>query len=345
MITVIFGQNYSIYFWRKENLFDPKESQNSMPLRKSDYQPSFFFRNGHLNTIYSSLCRKTKSVPFQRKRIHTPDDDFLDLDVLENGSKKIVVLCHGLEGSSASKYIQATAALLSTQGYAIAAMNYRFCSGEINRQLLTYHSGRTEDLHTVIQTLLPHYQAIYLVGFSLGGNLVLKYNGDGIFPLDPKIKASVAVSVPVDLHGSSLVLQRTDNLLYTWRFLRTLSKKIKLKHQQYPKEINLDHLKKIKKLIDFDDYYTSQLNGFKDALDYYAQASSKQFLSSITHPTLLINALDDPFLSESCFPYEAAENNPHFFLMTPAHGGHVGFISKGQFYWSEEQIVAFLNGF
>lgn len=316
-----------------------------MPVLPTDYRPSFPFKNGHVNTMYSSLFRRTVTLPFQRKRLTTADDDFLDLDLLENGSKKIVVLCHGLEGSSASKYIQATAALLSQNGYAIAAMNYRFCSGEINRQLITYHSGRTEDLHAVIQHLLPDYEAVYLVGFSLGGNLVLKYNGDGIFPLDPKIKASVAVSVPVDLYGSAMVLQRPDNLLYTWRFLRTLSKKIKLKHQQFPEQVAVENLKKIKKLIDFDEYFTSQLNGFKDARDYYAQASSKPFLTSIIKPTLLINALDDPFLSPSCFPYEAAEKNPYFSLMTPTHGGHVGFVSKGATYWSEEQILGFLEGF
>ena len=148
----------------------------------NDYTPSFFFKNGHINTMYSSLFRKTKPLPFKRKRIKTPDDDFLDIDLLENGCDKIAVLCHGLEGSSDSKYIRATAALLAKNGFAVAAMNYRFCGGEINRQLITYHSGRTEDLHAVINTVLPDYGAVYLVGFSLGGNLVLKYNGDGIYP-------------------------------------------------------------------------------------------------------------------------------------------------------------------
>ena len=111
-----------------------------MPLIKTDYEPSFLFKNRHINTIYSSLFRKTKPLSFKRKRIETLDDDFLDIDFIENGSKKIVILCHGLEGSSDSKYIQATAKLLSLNGYSVAAMNYRFCSGEINRQLVTYHS-------------------------------------------------------------------------------------------------------------------------------------------------------------------------------------------------------------
>ncbi|MDC0014100.1 alpha/beta fold hydrolase [Flavobacteriaceae bacterium] len=315
-----------------------------MPIIAADYQPSFPFRNGHINTVYSSLFRKIKPLPFVRKRIETADDDFLDIDFLENGSEKIVILCHGLEGSSSSKYIQATARLLHANGYAIAAMNYRFCSGEINRQLITYHSGRTEDLNTVINLVLPHYTAVYLVGFSLGGNLVLKYSGDGLYPMHTKIKATVGISVPVDLHGSSLVLQKPKNKLYTWRFLITLAKKIRLKHKQYPEQVDVSLLKKVKKLIDFDEHYTSKLNGFSDAKDYYAKANCKQFLSSIKLPALLINALDDPFLSASCFPYAEAEKNKNFSLMTPSHGGHVGFVSSGrEYYWVEKEILSFID--
>lgn len=314
-----------------------------MPLSEANYIPPFRFKNGHINTIYSSLFRKRKSVGFQRKRIETEDNDFLDIDWVKNGNDKVAVLCHGLEGSSDSKYIRATASLLAKNGYDIAAINYRFCSGEINRQLITYHSGRTEDLHTLIKVLLPDYKALYLVGFSLGGNLVLKYNGDGIFSLSPKIKASVAISVPVDLYGSAIKLQERQNILYTWRFIRTLSKKIYLKHKQYPNEVDVTLLKKVKKLIDFDEYYTSKLNGFIDARDYYKKASSKPFLPQIKKPTLLINAQDDPFLSSSCFPRQEAQNNPNFHLMCPSYGGHVGFISRGEYYWSEYQILDFLE--
>ena len=289
------------------------------------------------------MFRKVKTPPFKRRRIETPDDDFLDIDFLENGSDKIALLCHGLEGSSASTYIQATASLLAENGYAVAAMNYRFCSGEINRQLITYHSGRTEDVHTVITALLPDYKAIYLVGFSLGGNLVLKYNGDGLYRLDPKIKASVAISVPIDLHSSAVQLQRFENRLYSWRFIRTLSQKMRLKHQQYPDKVPIEDLKKVKKIIDFDTYFTAVLNGFEDAQEYYSKASSAPFLKKITRPTLLINALDDPFLSKACYPFKEAEDNPYFHLRTPAYGGHVGFVSSTQYYWSELQILQFLN--
>ena len=314
-----------------------------MPLIETDYTPPFLSKNRHFNTIYSSLFRRIKRIPFKRKRIETTDNDFLDVDLIDNGSKKIVILCHGLEGSSNSKYILATAKLLSKNGYSIAAMNYRFCSGEINRQLITYHSGKTDDLHTVINYVLPNYDAIYLVGFSLGGNLILKYNGDGLFPLSSKIKASVAISVPIDLKGSSISLQKRENKLYNWRFLRTLSKKMYLKHNQFPKELDIKPLKMIKNLTDFDEYFTSKINGFKNAQDYYSKASSKQFICNISRPTLLINAKDDPFLSQSCFPINEAKNSLNFYLMIPKYGGHVGFISKGDFYWSENQILKFID--
>ena len=314
-----------------------------MPVITNDYKPPLFFKNRHINTIYSSLFRKTKLPSFKRKRIETLDDDFLDIDLIENGSKKIAILCHGLEGSSDSKYIQATSKLLSLNGYSVAAMNYRFCSGEINRQLVTYHSGKTDDLHVVINYVLPNYDSIYLVGFSLGGNLILKYNGEALFSLSSKIKANVAISVPVDLKGSSIALKRSENILYRRRFIRTLSKKMYLKHQQFPNRLDVAPLKKVKTLTDFDNFFTSKINGFIDAEDYYLKASSKQFIPNISKPTLLINALDDPFLSESCFPISEAKENSKFYLMTPSHGGHVGFISKGDFYWSEIQILNFLN--
>jgi len=191
--------------------------------------------------------------------------------------------------------------------------------------------------------VLPNYESIYLVGFSLGGNLVLKYNGDSLFSLSSKIKANVAISVPVDLKGSSIALRRSENTLYSWRFLRTLSKKMHLKHHQFPENLDIRQLKKVKTLTDFDDYFTSKINGFEDAEDYYLKASSKQFIPNISKPTLLINALDDPFLSESCFPVREANESSNFYLMTPLHGGHVGFISKGDFYWSEYQILNFLD--
>lgn len=313
-----------------------------MPLVKSNFKPSFVLRNGHLNTILNAVVRKAPKVKYERERIITPDDDFFDVDFHKNGEEKIVILCHGLEGNSNANYIQGIASLLSKKGFDIAAMNYRFCSGEINKQLRSYHAGFTDDLNQVIKLLEKDYQEIYLVGFSLGSNLILKYLGDGKFPLSPKIKAAAAISALVDLEGASLELSKAKNVVYGKNFIFTLAKKMKLKHAQYPNEIPIEKLKKIKKVIDFDDYFTSVINGFKDAKDYYTKCSSLQFLKNIEVPTLIINALDDPFSSDSCVPFKEAKANDKLFLMTPKYGGHVGFYDFNKKHlWSEKKVFEF----
>lgn len=317
-----------------------------MPILTSDYKPRLFLKNGHLNTMISSLARKTTVLSFIRTRIKTKDQDDLDVDFLKGGNSKIVLLCHGLEGSSSSKYILGTSKLLYANGYDVAALNYRSCNGEINKKMKTYHSGETEDLHTVISNVLPYYDEIFLVGFSLGGNMVLKYAGDNVYSISPKIKAVIGVSVPIDLCGSSLELSKFKNRLYTKHFLKSLLKKAKIKQQQYPLNIELDKLNNVKSLKDFDDCFTSVVHGFSDAIDYYSKCNSKQFLCNIKTPTLIINAWDDPFLSDSCYPIKEAEKNTFLNLMLPKYGGHVGFFKhKSENYWDEEQILKFIQNY
>jgi hypothetical protein len=317
-----------------------------MPLVKSNFKPSLVLRNGHLNTILTSLIRTPPKLNYKRERIETPDDDFFDVDFCQNGHEKVAILCHGLEGNSNSSYIQGIASLLSKKGFDIAAMNYRFCSGEINKQLKSYHAGDTRDINLIIELIESKYKEIYLVGFSLGSNLILKYLGDGKYKLNPKIKAVAAVSALVDLEGASLELSKTKNIVYSKNFILTLAKKMKLKHEQYPDEVPIKDLKKVKRVIDFDDYFTSVINGFKDAKDYYAQSNSLQFLKNIQTPTLIINALDDPFASKSCIPKKEAEESEYLYLMTPKYGGHVGFYDFNKKYlWSEKKIAAFFNDY
>lgn len=313
-----------------------------MEQQTSDYKPPGLLRNGHFNTIRTAIFRKAPRVEFKRERITTHDKDFLDLDLIQKGNKKIAILCHGLEGSSGSKYISGTSHILSSNGFDICAMNYRFCSGEINLTPQLYHSGFTIDLNTVIEHLLPQYEEIYLIGFSLGGNLVLKYVGDQKFNLSSKIQAACAVSVPMNLYSSSIKMLRFQNVLYTKRFLKTLFEKLRLKHQQFPGNFDLQHIPKVKNVLDFDEYYTGPLNGFSGAVDYYTQCSSKQFLENIEVPTLIINALDDPFLAEDCFPSSKEINNEQLTLSYPKYGGHVGFFQNSMYCWEEEQISQFL---
>ena len=206
-----------------------------------------------------------------------------------------------------------------------------------------YHSGATDDLDTIIQHYEADYEEIALVGFSLGGNLVLKYCGENGGQLNAKISKVTATSVPVDLGAGSINISQRHNYIYQKNFLQSLTKKIKAKHLQYPDDIDLALLMKIKTLYDFDDYFTGPVHGFKDAQDYYNQCSSKQFINDIKIPCLILNALDDPFLPEECYPYKETQDNKRVQLLTPTYGGHVGFVSEGEFYWEEKVINQFLN--
>ena len=318
-----------------------------MPLiMKSSYKPSLLFRNGHINTTYASKFRKVHGVRYDRERIGTPDDDFLDIDWLVNGNHKIAIVCHGLEGNSRRVYMRGMVRALVKGGYDAVAMNYRGCSGEPNRLLRSYHAGSTDDLHTVVSHvyLTKKYNEIYLIGFSMGGNLVLKYLGENIYPLSASIKRAAAISTPCDLASSVVVLDSFSRRIYTKRFLRFLHKKIEDKMKMFPGDINDENYASLKTLRTFDDRY-APLNGFRDADDYYEKASSKQFLSGIQKKTLLINAKDDPFLHSDCYPIDEARKSKFLYLDMPRHGGHMGFVT-GSFdgiYWHEKRILEFFS--
>ena len=231
-------------------------------------------------------------------------------------------------------------------GYDAVAMNYRGCSGESNRLLRSYHAGATDDLHTVVSHVHTdkRYKDIYLIGFSMGGNLVLKYLGEDLYPVPASVKRAAAVSTPCDLASSVATLDRFSRRIYTRRFLRFLHRKIKGKMRMYPGAMNDEDYASIKTLRAFDDRY-SPLQGFKDADDYYERASSKQFISRIRKKTLLINARDDPFLHADCFPIDEAGKSKFLYLEMPRHGGHMGFVTKSSdgVYWHERRILEFFE--
>ncbi len=310
----------------------------------NDYEPLLPFKNGHLNTIFPALLRRTQPLNYERERIVTPDDDFLDIDFLRNGSSRVAFLLHGLEGSSSSQYIKGLADLFFHDNWDVAMINHRSCSGEMNRQRRMYHSGVTDDPHTVIQYLKKNYDEIVMIGFSLGGNMTLKYLGEWGAKTDPAIKCAAAVSVPIDLHSCSLRIISPSNFIYDKRFLRSLSKKVHLKHQQFPDAFNPELLKRVKNLWDFDEYFTAPIHGFDGAKGYYEMCSSLPGLKNIHVPTLLINALDDPMLGEECYPYEIAETHPYLHFLSPEYGGHCGFTLFGKRnYWQEHQIRSFVK--
>jgi predicted alpha/beta-fold hydrolase len=314
------------------------------PSSLDKYSPPFFLFNAHLETIFPALTRRVNSITYHRERIKTPDQDFLDIDWVKNKSEKLVIISHGLEGNSSRAYMRGMAKAFVDQGYDALAWNYRGCSDEMNAQKRFYHSGATDDLDTVIQYAVDQktYSEIYLIGFSLGGNITLKYLGEQ--KPDAIIRKAVAFSVPLNLHTSCEKIQMPANWMYHNRFLKSLKKKIKQKAARM-KEIDIARIDRLKTLREFDDAYTAPLHGFKDAVQYYTECSSIRFVKNITIPTLIVNAKNDPFLSGDCYPFELLKDHPFVTFESPERGGHVGFsrLGKNGLYWSEARAIAFIN--
>ncbi len=320
-----------------------------MPVIPSSYQAKGLFRNGHFATIYSAKIRPIPRLAQFRKRLELADGDFVDIDWSYNISEekkatRVAILLHGLEGDAQRVYMKGHAKQLVESGWDVAAMNHRGCSGEENRLYLSYNSGRTEDLAELIHHIdTQHdYQEMVLVGFSLGGNLLLKYLGEHP-TISNKITAGVAVSAPVHLQSSLECLMRKENLPYTLTFLKDLRAKYKRKMVLFPEFMSQEKLNSIKTLLDFDNVYTAPAHGFEDAADYYEKSSALQFLPNITTPVLLLNAANDSFLAEPCFPFDVAKNHKNMYLEVPKTGGHVGFHITNTHYYSEKRVVNFFK--
>lgn len=322
-----------------------------MPLVNiKDHTPPFWLPNGHLQTIYPALFRKIPGVVYQRERISTPDQDFLDLDwspAGPNPSGKIVILSHGLEGNSTKQYIVGMVKLLNSHGYDCLAWNFRSCSGEMNKTPVFYHSGATNDLDLVVAHAVTRgYQEIYLMGFSLGGNLTLKYLGEKDRKRSERIRKAVVFSVPMDLKQCSLSIIKRENRIYMHRFLNTLRPKVNAKSVLFPDSISLakDHL--VKTLYDFDDVYTAPLHGFDNASHYYEMCSSMFFVERIQIPTLIVNADNDPIVPGSSLPLDLISSLKHVHLELSTQGGHCGFrpsLLHNGIYWSEKRALDFIQ--
>jgi uncharacterized protein len=310
--------------------------------------------NAHIETIFPSLFRKVESVRYERERIITTDDDFLDLDWIRHSTAKLisepepslVVISHGLEGNTERAYVKGMARAFHDSGIDVLAWNFRSCSDDMNRQRIFYHSGASYDLDEVIRHVLAmnHYQRIYLVGFSLGGNMILKYLGEKGKSIAPQIKKAVVFSVPMDLSTGSVQISTKGNWIYERRFLKSLVNKIKRKAALQP-ELNTERIDDIKVLREFDNRYTAPLHGFKDAEEYYQMNSANRFVTSIAVPTLIINAKNDPFLSPECYPVALLKDHPCVSLEIPERGGHVGFalFNSNGLYWSELRALEFIQ--
>jgi predicted alpha/beta-fold hydrolase len=300
------------------------------------YRAPRWLPGGHLQTIWPALFSRPAPGPspaYRRERWDTPDGDFVDVDFVDavDAAAPLLVLFHGLEGSSASPYALAFAHRAAILGWAYAVPHFRGCSGELNRAPRAYHSGDYEEVGWVLQRLRAGRRApVLAVGVSLGGNALLRWAEEAGASAALTARAVAAVCAPVDLAAGGHAIGRGFNRqVYTRMFLRTMKPKALLKWQQHPGLFDRERLRAARTLYEFDNLFTAPLHGFRDTDDYWSRASAKPRLSHIRIPALLLNARNDPFVPARSLP-GPQEVGSSVTLWQPAHGGHVGF-ARGRF--------------
>ena len=314
---------------------------------QSCFKPAWWLPGGHLQTLWPSLKKRKIDIPLTRERLWLPDGDFVDLDWISgNETAPLVLILHGLEGSIESSYAKGMLKALKNAGFCAVFMHFRGCSGEHNKKAQAYHAGETQDLHDVLQTLHQRNPSrqIAVIGFSLGGNVLLKYLGET--GSDNLIHCAVAISVPFLLNRFADRIQKRDSSMYQKYLLSGLRKKMLDKAKHTPLPIDLEHLDKIKSFWEFDDLVTAKLYGFSGVRDYYEKSSSFHYLSKIKKKSLILHARNDPFLSPDAIPHQnALPDNVQ--LEIHQSGGHMGFIAGSlpwrTKYWLEERVPSYIQ--
>ena len=314
------------------------------------FRPAWWLPGPHAQTVWGSLCRLAPRPRFRRQRLELPDGDFLDLDWGPGtpADRPLVVLLHGLEGSARSSYVRGLTTALHDAGMQALLMHFRGCGGRPNRLPRTYHSGETGDLDLVMRWLRRHWpdRPLGVVGFSLGGNVLLKWLGER--GDDAAADAAAAVCVPLRLEVCATRMEQGFSRLYLWRLARELRRKVATKFRRRPGPLDLAAVSRTRGFRDFDDIATARLHGFRDAADYYRRASSRAWLDRIRRPTLLLQARDDPFMTPAVLP-SPDELAPSVTLEVHGRGGHVGFVAgRGALglrpdYWLDRRLVDFLQ--
>lgn len=317
------------------------------------FKPARFLRNGHLQTIFPALFSKPKTPKVEGEILELPDGDFVECvwhhKPKLHDKKPIMILFHGLAGSFESPYIKRAMCALGEKNFAVVLMHFRGCGEEINRLPRAYHSGETGDARALVSHLQNRYHdsPLYAIGYSLGGNMLLKLLGE--WGDAAPLKAAMAVSVPMDLEASTYRINRGFSKLYQYRMMRQLNSALEEKYAYHDMEkligLKKEEVKNLRTFWEFDDAYTAPIHGFKDAKEYYEKSSAKQYLKSIMIPTLIVQAKDDPFLGEAVIPSKQ-ELSASVNLELYAHGGHVGFVAGGIFaphYWLETRMLDFFN--
>ena len=312
----------------------------------SQFKPAWWLPGTHAQTLWPSLMRRPVDIELTTERLTLPDDDFIDLAWTKSNSNKIVIVLHGLEGSIDSSYARGMLAAIIKKGWHGVFIHFRGCSGEHNLKDRSYHSGETGDLRFLVETLRERHPEATLsaVGYSLGGNALLKYLGE--YRDDSQLKAAVTVSVPYLLSNSAEKLEKGFSRLYQRHLLNRLVNKTLSKFKDRAAPFNISEINTWDTFLSFDHHITAPLHGFKSGVDYYEKSSSRQYLNKITTSTLLIHSRDDPFMSADAIP-NRDDLSESVTLELSDHGGHVGFVSGNTpwnaEYWLEQRIPEFLG--
>jgi predicted alpha/beta-fold hydrolase len=318
----------------------------------SEFSPAWWLPGAHAQTMWGKLFRPLPPQFTQRIRWNTPDGDFVDLHRLpsaEANAPRLLIL-HGLEGTIRSHYAQGLLSEARRRGWAADLLIFRSCSDEMNLTRRFYHSGETSDVAFVIDRILNEFpgQSLLAAGVSLGGNVLVKYLGEKRADVPPQLKAAAAISVPFDLARSSRHINRGFARIYQRHFIRSLKRKTVAKLERFPDLVDRGDLLRIRTMYEFDETLTGPLHGFSGADDYYSRSSSLGWLHRVSIPTLLFNAVDDPFMPPDVLDdvRKVATSNPALEVDFPAHGGHAGFIAGANpfrpFYYAERRACDFL---
>ncbi len=299
----------------------------------------------HLNTVSAALLRKVYDITTVRERIVTPDADFFDVEWSKTGSRKLLICLHGLEGHARKPYMRGMMKLFNTHHYDAVGLHHRGCSGEDNLLLTGYTSGFTEDLRFFIDKIVASsfYDEIIICGFSAGGNIALRYAGQEGSDISPLVKKVIALSAPIDLYECSYELDKIKNRLYLKQFLFTMKQKARMKYRLFHESFDIKKALAATSFKMFDDAYTSIVWGYLNAHEFWNDISSIHVLENIKVPTMIINAKDDSFLADKCYPKELAKKMDLLHLMMPKYGGHLGFLAADEdgHLWSEYQALQF----
>jgi len=311
-----------------------------------EFQSPFFQFNGQLQTLVPAIFRKSLISPFQRERLTLSDEDFVDLDWLTNGNKKLLLVSHGLEGNSDRPYVKGIAKHFIDHNFDVLAWNCRSCSGTMNKAARLYHHGEVEDISEVVNHAIEihNYQEIWLSGFSMGANISLNYLGKKHLEIPEQVKGAVVCSAPLDLEDGVHQLHTSEGRFYRKRFFHMLSKKIKAKAAQFPGLLDLSKLDSKKHWTIFDRNFSAPLAGCRDEKEFYAQATPLNFMANINRPVLIVNALNDPLLGSKCYPKDYIQQFDSIAFEMPKNGGHVGFSERGSSVsWFERRALTWIR--